>query len=118
LKKQATRVRYFAELLSEELSKLGIQVVTHKDNHFDTIVLNAKKSGLSSTDSVLSEFHKYGINLRKVDDEHVGISFSETTTMIDFDELVEIFSDLKGHNSHHHHNHYENRKYKGLPTNL
>jgi hypothetical protein len=38
--------------------------------------------------------------------------------MIDFDELVEIFSDLKGVQSHHQLNHYENRKYKGLPDNL
>ena len=121
MKKQATRVRYFAEILSEELHVLGVDVVTHKQNHFDTIVINAKNSGFSSSDFVLAEFHKYGINLRKVDENHVGISFNETTSIVDLDELIEIFADLKG-KSHSpgflSEQFYENKKYKDLPDAL
>ncbi len=61
-------MRFFAEILSDELEVLDIKVVTAKKSHFDTITIDTKDSGFSSSDFLLAEFHKYGINLRKVDD--------------------------------------------------
>jgi hypothetical protein len=43
----------------------------------------------------LAQFHKYGINLRKIDNSHVSISFDEITSLYNLDELIEIFYSLK-----------------------
>mmetsp|Transcript_36321 Transcript_36321/g.35197 ORF Transcript_36321/g.35197 Transcript_36321/m.35197 type:complete len:311 (-) Transcript_36321:1224-2156(-) len=96
IKQTAVRVKFYAEILREELVKFGFQVVTHKDRHFDTITIDVKESGFSSSDFLLAEFHKFGINLRKIDDSLVSLSFNETTNLSDLDEIIEIFADIKG----------------------
>lgn len=83
--------------------------------------MDAKASGFASADAVLTEFHKYGINLRKVDDNIVGISLNETTSLVDIDEVIEIFSGLKskkvasGFNTEAY---YAQKKIAELPENL
>lgn len=70
---------------------------------------------------MLSEFHKYGINLRKIDDELVQIAFNETTSIVDLDELIEIFAELKGKTvstGFLSEKFYEVRHYKELPADL
>jgi len=91
----ATRVRFRTELLSTQLSKMGISIVTDSENFFDTIAIDTRASDLSSSDSVLAEFHKFGINLRKIDENLVGISCNEYTSIKDLAEIVEIFAILK-----------------------
>ena len=95
LKDIATRVRFRTELLATQLEKLDIKVVTDSNNFFDTIAIDARASDLGSTDSVLAEFHKFGINLRKIDDNLVGLSMNEYTTIGDLAELIEVFAMLK-----------------------
>ena len=82
LKKQATRVRFMAKetVIIEQLEVLNYTVVTHKTDHFDTVTINVADSGFSSSDFILAEFHKYGVNLRKINDSLVSISFNETTS--------------------------------------
>ena len=92
LKKMAERVRFYTQMLSTALTGMGIKIVTHQHNCFDKIVIDVKASGFSSADKVLADFHKYGINLRKVDDFHVGISLNETTVVLKLATLVEIFA--------------------------
>lgn len=90
--------------------------MTDKNNHFDTVTINVKQSGISSSDAVLGEFEKYGMNLRKIDDSHVSLAFNETTSLIDLDEIIEIFADLKGHepsNGFLANEFYEKRQYRG-----
>jgi glycine dehydrogenase len=116
-------VRNFADILITELDKLGLKVVTDKANHFDTVIIDAKASGLKSSDFVVSEFHRFGINLRRVDDNLVGVSFNETNTLVDLDELIEIFADMKDKpftpcSGFLTDNFYENRKFNQLPKNL
>jgi len=81
-----------AEILIQELNTLGVKVITQKNYHFDTVTIHIKESGFSSADYILAEFHKFGINLRKIDDDHVSISFNETTNMVDLSEIIEIFA--------------------------
>jgi glycine dehydrogenase len=95
LKDIATRIRFRSELLVTQLKKMGIHIITSSDNFFDTIAIDVSKSDLSSADAVLAEFHKFGINLRKIDDSTVGISMNEYTTIKDLAELLEIFAILK-----------------------
>jgi glycine dehydrogenase len=92
LKKMAERIRFYTQMLSTALAGMGIKVVTHKHDFFDTIVIDIKASGFTSADKVLADFHKYGINLRKVDDFHVGISLNETTVILKLATVVEIFA--------------------------
>lgn len=79
-------------MLASALSGLGVKIVTQPQNFFDTIVFDVKASGFSSADKVLADFHRYGINLRKLDDNHVGISLNETTTVLKLATLIEIFA--------------------------
>ena len=74
---------------------MGVKIITHGDNFFDTIAIDVITSDLGSADAVLAEFHKFGINLRKIDETTVGISMNEYTTIKDLAELVEIFAILK-----------------------
>jgi len=104
-----------------ELTHLGYTVVTDPSRHFDTVTLNVKASGLPSADFVVSEFHKFGINLRRVDDAHVSVAFNETTNLVDLDELIEIFAELKDKqpaNGFLTEKFYENRKYNELPKSI
>jgi len=46
----------------------------------------------------------------------VSLAFNETTSLIDLDEVVEIFADLKGHEPSSGflaHEFYEKRNYRG-----
>jgi len=95
LKDIATRVRFRTELLATQLNKMGIEVVTDSDNFFDTIAIDTRSSDLSSSDNVVAEFHKFGINLRKINEDLVGISMNEYTTIGDLAEIIEIFAILK-----------------------
>jgi len=95
LRKIAEKVRFMAQILIEELTHLGIKVVTHKRNHFDTVTIKVDESGFSSADFVQAQFHKFGINIRKVDNNHVSVSFDELSGLYHLDEIIEIFANLK-----------------------
>lgn len=69
----------------EELALIGLVFETDQNNYFDTVSIKIQESGFSSGDYLLSEFHKHGINIRKVDDNHVSVSFDEMSTLFDLD---------------------------------
>ena len=95
LKTISTRIRFYTQMLMTALEDLDIKVITDKNNFFDTLVFEVKASGFSSADKVVADFHRYGINLRKLDDNHVGISINETTVVLKLATLIEIFALLK-----------------------
>jgi glycine cleavage system pyridoxal-binding protein P len=74
-----------AQIFMEELHELDIKFATDRKNHFDTVAIKVKESGFSSADWLLAQFHKFGINIRKIDENHVSLSFDEVTTLNDFD---------------------------------
>ncbi len=102
----------------DELKKSGYTIVTKDTDHFDTVTINAKASGFSA-DKLVSEFHNYGINLRKIDDNQVSLAFNEVTTLVDLDEVVEIFAGLKGkQGSTLSESYYASKKVPELPSGL
>jgi len=108
-------------MLIGELHCMGFKVVTDSVNHFDTVTFDAQASGFSSSDAVVSEFHKHGINLRRIDDNLVSIAFNEITTLVDLDEIIEIFRDLKSkpaNGTFLTDEYYQNRKFSELPAGL
>ena len=72
----------------EDLEPCGIVFATHKENRFDTVAIDVKASGFTSSDYVLSEFHKHGINLRKINDDYISVSFDELHTLYDLNKLI------------------------------
>ncbi len=54
---------------------------------FDTLTLQ-----VTSAESVHALAVQHGVNLRRIDDRHVGVSVDETTTMADIAELVSVCS--------------------------
>jgi glycine dehydrogenase len=85
LKKMAIKARFMSQIFMQELSKIGIEFETDKNNYFDTVCINVKESGFTSPDWLLAQFHKYGINIRKVDGNRVSLSFDEITSLYDLD---------------------------------
>ena len=95
LKKIALKCRFMAQIFMEELEKVGIVFTTDRNNYFDTVAIDVKASGFTSADYLLAEFHKQGINIRKIDQHHVSLSFDELTSLYDLDQVIEIFCALK-----------------------
>ncbi|GAA2792230.1 aminomethyl-transferring glycine dehydrogenase [Saccharopolyspora taberi] len=70
----ATRAHRMAAVLAERLRRGGVEVL-HRD-FFDTVV--ARVPG--KADEVVAAARGEGVNLRRVDADHVGVSCDETTT--------------------------------------
>lgn len=84
LKKIGRRVHHMTAILAKGLLEGGL---TLKNNtFFDTIVI---ESG-TQTDAIYHSAISAGINLRKVSDIELGISFDETTSSTDVNELLYV----------------------------
>ncbi|MCS6974491.1 MAG: aminomethyl-transferring glycine dehydrogenase [Cyclobacteriaceae bacterium] len=88
IKKIAERVHGLTDLLNRELQKLGYRQLNQ--HFFDTL-----KIAVADKESIRREAEKRMINLRYFEDNHVGISLDETTTLNDVNELLEIFGSKK-----------------------
>ena len=84
IKKIAARVHGFTDLLNRELKKLGYKQLN--EHFFDTL-----KIAVPDKEIIRREAEKRMINLRYFEDNHVGISLDESTSLQDVNELLEIF---------------------------
>src|SRR3546814_5258199 len=69
----AERVHGQAAWLAASLGDAGIEVYA---DFFDTLAVRAP----GGADEVLAAALRHGVNLRRLDDDHVGIALDETTT--------------------------------------
>lgn len=107
--------------MMSELEPFGIKFATDKNNYFDTVAIKVSESGFSSSDYLLAQFHKYGLNIRKIDNNHVSVSFDELTTLYDLDNIIDIFATLKKGKRNPHTvamEDYEGRKYEAVSNEL
>jgi len=74
LRRIAERVHHHATTLAGGLEAAGVQIV--HDHYFDTVLTRAK----GRADAVVAAAFAAGINLRRVDHDHVAISCDEVTT--------------------------------------
>ena len=81
----ARRVHGHAETLAAGLATAGIDVVT--TNFFDTITVSVP----GRADEVLSEAAQRGVNVWRVDDDHVSVSMDETTDLRDLEAVWSAF---------------------------
>jgi glycine dehydrogenase len=81
----AQRVHRMTGILATGLKQLGYQLAN--DTFFDTLTVATERA---------AELHEaataQGVNLRRVDDGHVGLSLDETTTREDLALLLSIFA--------------------------
>jgi glycine dehydrogenase len=80
----ATRVHRFTSVLAGALGQAGFQLANQ--TWFDTLTIATDRAAALHVTAV-----EHGVNLRKVDDGHVGISLDETTTREDIVLLCKIF---------------------------
>lgn len=83
----ALRIHLLTAILSSGLRQLGYSVVP--DSFFDTLRVRSHVGGIEEIQNT-SRAHE--INLRWFDDNSVGISLNETTTLDDVRELLSIFN--------------------------
>ena len=93
----ATRVGSFTYALSTS----GVEVISQ--NFFDTVVIEVKGS-----DAVLSKAVAAGFNLRKINNNRVGISLDESVTLETLKKLVELLGGKLG----------EIKSFDGVPKQL
>ena len=86
LKRIAQRVASYTAMLAQGLTELGRKVLTPQA--FDTLTIETG----ADTDRILAAAVAAGANLRRVSDQHVGVSLDETSTQADVAALWSWFA--------------------------
>ncbi len=84
LKSIAQRVALFTQIVAEEIQARGFELVS--ENFFDTLVVKT-----TATVAIRKKAEAQKINLRYIDDAHIGISLDETTIVEDLFDLINCF---------------------------
>ena len=87
LERIARRVHRSTATLAVGLRQLGHMI--EFENFFDT--LSVKVQG-SAVDNVIEEAAERGIDLRRIDDQRIGVSMDETTDEKDLQDVLECFA--------------------------
>lgn len=87
LRNIAERIHFSAVSLTEHLSQLGYNVLSK--NYFDTIIVKADSSVIRP----LAENSQ--INFNYIDNQTIGISLNEATTLNDLNAIIKIFAIAK-----------------------
>ncbi|KAK9477203.1 glycine cleavage system P-protein-domain-containing protein [Lipomyces japonicus] len=91
LKQIANRVYSLTTILAQALGFLGYEIVNK--NWFDTLTVKTGNADKTLAHAVAG----YGINLRKVNENDVGVSIDETVTKQDLLDLISIFATTTQH---------------------
>ncbi|GAB3510165.1 aminomethyl-transferring glycine dehydrogenase [Emticicia fontis] len=89
LKNIAAKVHGLTRLFAESVEGLDYQLLTH--NYFDTVTLHTEDST-----ALRAIAEGKGVNFRYLDQGNVSISFDETKTLADVEELLSIFAEASG----------------------
>lgn len=81
----ADKIHSLTNILDKKVQNLGFQQLNK--TYFDTL-----KIKVSNADEILDLAVAEGINLLKIDDNTIGISINETTSLADINQLLAIFS--------------------------
>lgn len=89
LKNIAAKVHGLTRLFAESVEGLDYQVLTQ--NYFDTLTIHTEDST-----ALRAIAERQGVNFRYIDQYNVSISFDETKTLADVEELLSIFAEASG----------------------
>jgi glycine dehydrogenase len=88
LKNIAKRIAILTQTVAEAIEERGFELVSQ--NFFDTIVVKTDE-----LQGIKAKAGRQQINLRYIDDKHIGISLDETTTTGDLYDLINCFENDK-----------------------
>ncbi len=88
LKNIATRIALLTQTVAEAIRERGFELVS--SNFFDTLVVKTKKVA-----AIKAKAERQLINLRYIDNNHIGISTDETTDVADLYDLINCFENDK-----------------------
>ena len=77
--------------LAKSLTELGYKL-TNK-NYFDTLKVEL---GKGQADKMIQYAANHEINLRKIDDDHLGVSLNEAVELDELNALIDVFAQFKG----------------------
>jgi len=83
LRQIAQRIFGLTELLKLQLQKAGFEI--ENQNHFDTL-----KIKVQNKEAIRKEAESQEVNFRYFENEFIGISLDETTTLVDVEQIVQI----------------------------
>jgi len=83
----ATAVNRFARALAAGLDDLGFKIV-HR-HYFDTLIVHVP----GRADHFIDKAEQSRYNLRRVDDDHIGITVDETLSREKIEGLIQVFAD-------------------------
>ena len=86
LRRIADKVHRMTQILAEGLERLGFKVVN--DAFFDTLTVHVP----GQANRIAAKARESRINLRVIDNDHLGISFDETTRRRNLSTLWNVFS--------------------------
>ncbi|KAH9081707.1 glycine dehydrogenase [Lactarius deliciosus] len=89
LRRISNKVHGLTQLLKEIVERFGYRAM--HQHFFDTLMLDVT-GAVPSSQSLHSAAAKAGINLRIVDDKHVGVTLDESVGPIDFLRIVNAFA--------------------------
>ncbi|KAH9065796.1 glycine dehydrogenase [Lactarius vividus] len=89
LRRISSKVHGLTQLLKDIVERFGYRAI--HQHFFDTLMLDVT-GAVSSSQSLHSAAAKAGINLRIVDDKHVGVTLDESVGPIDFLRIVNAFA--------------------------
>ncbi|MDE2090542.1 MAG: aminomethyl-transferring glycine dehydrogenase [Gammaproteobacteria bacterium] len=109
----AQRVQRLTAMLAAGLKRLGYTPLN--ETFFDTLTIQTGKH----TAAVHASANRNHLNLRKIDDQHAGISLDETTTREDVRMLLSVFAEAMGKDDETGDlNELENIAPRGIPDRL
>ncbi|MGZ8524326.1 MAG: aminomethyl-transferring glycine dehydrogenase subunit GcvPB, partial [Chitinophagaceae bacterium] len=88
LKNIAKRIAILTQTVAEAIEQRGFELVS--ENFFDTIVVKTDE-----LPAIKAKAERQQINLRYIDDKHIGISLAETTATEDLYDLINCFENDK-----------------------
>ncbi|KAF9486297.1 glycine dehydrogenase [Pholiota conissans] len=88
LQRIATKVHKFTQVFKNTVEALGYKAIN--DTFFDTVTLDV--SAVATAEAVHTKAIAAGINLRRIDDKHVGVTLDESVSPEDLVALLNVFS--------------------------
>lgn len=89
LQRIATKVHGLTQLLKSTVEGYGFKVTN--GSFFDTLTLDVT-GAVQSAEQVHAAATKAGVNLRRIDDKHLGVTLDESVGPIDFLRIANVFA--------------------------
>lgn len=95
LRRIAHRTWAMGSLFSQAAAKMGF-AAKNSNAFFDTLAIDVRANGgASGAEAYRAEALKRGFLIRVLDDNTVGLSFDETTTLQDLQQVADVFADVR-----------------------